>query len=368
MEAVECKTQEEWDFVTEFLKYKRINSEAWLKNTNQSAISLIQNKYGTLGYYKSKNYKIYTFDEWLIKNNLQTNKKEIKMKQNMLDVLNKTYHNSILRETTVPLFMSDPGAGKSTVVKEFADSLGVTMLKTTLSQRMPNEVAGAVMPSAETKTWEVYDNAELLNLKDGDIWFIDEVFNGTMKQTLDALLNVLQDRCLPSGKKLAKIMIIAASNPQGLINLTPQIKQRFRRYNLKFNAEEYQTYLEEKYGMPFNISKHLCTLISKETFEDTKVFNYKTPRSIEQSLQEIGCGIESELADSLNSAVLPFLKEKITLPANETEPEKEIEYLEALQKIVKFQNQFPGIEIPTEAPQEKKQRKPRTKKENVTTN
>jgi hypothetical protein len=257
---------------------------------------------------------------------------------------------------------------KSTIVKEFADSLGVTMLKTTLSQRMPNEVAGAVMPNAETKTWEVYDNAELLNLKDGDIWFIDEVFNGTMKQTLDALLNVLQDRCLPSGKKLAKIMIIAASNPQGLINLTPQIKQRFRRYDLKFNAEEYQTYLEEKYGMPFNISKHLCTLISKETFEDTKVFNYKTPRSIEQSIQEIGCGIEAELADSLNSAVLPFLKEKITLPATETEAEKEIEYLEALQKIVKFQNQFPGLVIPTEAPQEKKQRKPRTKKENVTTN
>ena len=368
MEAVHCKTQEEWDFVTKFLKYEWKDLKAWNIYKDRSCINLTDTAYGPEKYYKDEKYKIYTFDEWKIINNLQTNKKEIKMKQNMLDVLNKTYHNSILRETTVPLFMSNPGLGKSTIVKEFADSLGVTMLKTTLNQRMPNEIAGAVMPNAETKTWEVYDNAELLNLKDGDIWFIDEIFNGTMKQTLDALLNLLQDRCLPSGKKLAKIMVVAASNPQGLINLTPQIKQRFRRYDLKFNAEEYQQYLEDKYGMPFNISKHLCTLISKETFEDPKVFNYKTPRSIEQSLQEIGCGIEAELADNLNSAVLPFLKEKIPIPAIGDEPEKEIEYLEALQKIVTFRNKFPNVEIPTEAPKEKKQRKPRTKKENATTN
>jgi hypothetical protein len=120
--------------------------------------------------------------------------------------------------------------------------------------------------------------------------------------------------------------------------------------------------------MPFSISKHLCILISKEDFQDPKVFNYKTPRSIEQSIQEIGCGIESELADSLNSAVLPFLKEKVGPVSINNQPEEEVEYLEVLKYIVKFQNQFPGLEIPTEAPKEKKQRKPRTKKENVTTN
>jgi hypothetical protein len=110
MKAVECKTQEEWDFVTEFLKYKWAMGE-WCDHKDKSAINLIQKKYGTVEHYKKENYKIYTFDEWKTINNLQTNKKEIKMKQNMLDVLNKTYHNSILRETTVPLFMSNPGMG-----------------------------------------------------------------------------------------------------------------------------------------------------------------------------------------------------------------------------------------------------------------
>jgi hypothetical protein len=367
MEAVECKTQEEWDFVSKTLEYKWTDAR-WDNRKDKSAINLTtKEKYGSIDYYKRKNYKIYTFDEYLIKNNLKTNK-EKEMKEIMLDVLNKTYHNSILRETTVPLFMSNPGIGKSSIVAEFAKNLGVNMVKTTLSQRMPNEVIGAMMPNANNKTWEVYDNAELLNLKDGDIWFIDEVFNGTMKQTLDALLNFLQDRRLLSGKKFAKVMVVAASNPQGLINLTPQIKGRFRRYDLKFNSLEYQNYLEDKYGMPHNISKHLCTLISKETFEDSNVFNYKTPRSIEQSIQEIGCGLETELADQLNTTVLAYLKEKIKLPAINDKPEEEVEYVELLRKIVKFQNQFPDVEIPTTAPEEKKQKPTRKKKENATIN
>ena len=128
---------------------------------------------------------------------------------------------------------------KSTIARQFAEAKGVHFEKITLSQRMPNEVVGGVMPNSETKTWEVYDSSELSKLKDGDILFFDEVFNGTLKQTLDALLNLLEDRTLPKGKKLADVMIVAASNPQGLINLTPQIKQRFERENLKFNAEEF---------------------------------------------------------------------------------------------------------------------------------
>jgi MoxR-like ATPase len=63
----------------------------------------------------------------------------------MNDVLSKTYDNPILRRTTVPLFMSNPGIGKSTIIREFAEKKGVKMVKITLSTRMPNEVAGMVI-------------------------------------------------------------------------------------------------------------------------------------------------------------------------------------------------------------------------------
>jgi len=190
--------------------------------------------------YLFPNHPVYTFEQFKTKYLKNENMiKEKGMKEIMLNVLEKTYSNSVLRERTVPLFMSPPGFGKTTVVKEFAQSKGVKLLKMTLSQRMPNEVVGMMMPNVNTGKLEVFDSYELESLNDGDILFIDEVFNGTLKQTLDAMLNVLGQRRLGSGKMMADVMIVAASNPQGLINLTPQIKERFIKYELKFDKLEY---------------------------------------------------------------------------------------------------------------------------------
>ena len=259
------------------------------------------------------------------------------MEKQMLDVLNKTYDNLHLRRTTVPLFMSNPGIGKTKIIEKFAKDKGVRMKKITLSQRMPNEVVGGMMPDANSKTWEVYDSSELQQLNDGDVLFFDEVFNGTLKQTLDALLNLLEDRTLPTGKKLADVMIVAASNPQGLINLTPQIKQRFERENLKFNAEEFQVYLKNKYGMPESISSHLCTLINKEKFEPND-WNFVTPRSVEKAINKIGCELKSNYDDVL----LPFLTKTIESPMDisklNVKKGDQVEYLNILKLLIANSN------------------------------
>ncbi|MEK6884545.1 MAG: AAA family ATPase, partial [Nanoarchaeota archaeon] len=193
------------------------------------------------------------------------------MKKEILDILTKTYTNPILRKTTVPLFMSNPGIGKTTItegfVRDFVETKGKKMVTMVLPNLMPNECVGGVYPNQKKRVWEFFDSEKLTSLNDGDVLFLDEVFNGTLKNTLDAMLNVLGQRRLGSGKPMADAMIVAAANPQGLINLTPQIKERFIRYDLKFNAEEYQQDLKYKYGMPENISSHFCTLIKKEKFE-----------------------------------------------------------------------------------------------------
>ena len=113
------------------------------------------------------------------------------MIKEILDILEKTYNNDFLRRRTVPLFMSDPGLGKTSTIKRFAKEKGVKLLKLTLSQRMPNEVVGMMMPNTQTGKLEVFDSYELTSLENGDILFIDEVFNGTLKQTLDSFLNLL---------------------------------------------------------------------------------------------------------------------------------------------------------------------------------
>ena len=264
-------------------------------------------------------------------------KQKEKMRETIINVLEKTYNSSVLRKRSVPLFMSNPGMGKSTIIKEFAESKGVNMKKLTLSQRMPNEVSAMVMPNTKTHKLDVYDSHELNELQDGDILFIDEVFNGTLKQTLDAFLNILEDRILPSGKKLANIMIVAASNPQGLINITPQIKERFIRYDLKFNDVEFQEYLKDKYGMPENISKHLCLLINKEKFEHDK-WNYITPRSVEKAINQIGNDLESPYSEIL----LPFLSQEINSPMDivslNIKEGESVKFIDLLKLIVKNNN------------------------------
>lgn len=264
------------------------------------------------------------------------------MKKQILEILTKTYNNPILRKTTVPLLMSSPGIGKTNItedfVKEFIESKGNKMVTMVLPNLMPNECVGGVYPNEKTKMWEFYDSEKLASLNAGDCLFLDEVFNGTLKQTLDAMLNVLGQRRLGSGKKMADVMIVAASNPQGLINLTPQIKERFIMYDLKFNTEEYQEYLKDKYGMPEVVSKNLSILIGKEKFESGS-WNYMTGRSLEKAINQIGCDLQSPYDDVL----LPFLKHEIVLENSYSDLNykkgDKIEYLTVLKTIIKKRNE-----------------------------
>lgn len=276
------------------------------------------------------------------------------MRKEILEILEKTYKNPILRRTTIPLFMSSPGIGKTniteTFIKEYIEVNGNKMVTMVLPNLMPNEAVGGVYPNQKERIWEFYDSEKLSSLNDGDCLFLDEVFNGTLKQTLDAMLNVLGQRRLGSGKKMADVMIVAASNPQGLINLTPQIKERFIRYDLKFNSEEYQVYLKNKYGMPESISSHLCTLINKEKFEPND-WSFVTPRSVEKAINQIGCELKSNYDDVL----LPYLTKTIESPMDisklNVKKGDQVEYVNILKLLIANSNAKLQIEEETKNPE-----------------
>lgn len=338
-DTVKLETEEEWNILIDWLESK---GDDWSKQDSRRSfvpginISYDLNNVKVSSWKTRRDDNAITFDEWNYKYNGVTKKEKLDkgMEKQMLDVLNKTYDNSFLRQRTIPLFMSNPGVGKSTIIKEFADSKGVHMAKITLSQRMPNEVTGGVMPSLEKGVWETLDNQQLADLKDGDILFFDEVFNGTLKQTLDAVLNLLEDRMLPSGKKLADVMIVAASNFQGLIQITPQVKERFIRYDLKFDSEEWINLMIKKYGMPREISAKLCKLIHLEKFENAD-WTYYSPRSIEKSILQAAFELEGPLDDKVHACLIETIKMPSDSEKLKVKKGDEIEYLTFLKEIVK---------------------------------
>jgi len=200
----------------------------------------------------------------------------------LVDVISKIYEDEELRNTCIPLFLGNPGGGKTSVIKQFALEKGVNCLDVIASQLMPHEVSGMAMPIISEKKMEYFDYKMFYDLKDGDIVFFDELLNAN-PMVLNACLTILENRTLISGRKLPKVMIVAAANPQGATILTPQIKERFIWYNIKFDKASWKNYMV-KYLLTDSIFDQLCVLIESESFNNSER-NYFTPRSIEKAIK-----------------------------------------------------------------------------------
>jgi len=200
------------------------------------------------------------------------------MKQ-IKEVLEKVY-NTELRKTIVPLFIGNPGLGKTVIIDQFAKDVGANLIELITSQMSPFEISGIAMPDKELQKMIYYNFDKLDNLKDGDILFFDELLNGN-PIVLNACLTILEQRKLISGKPLPNIMIVAAANPQGMAPITPQIKERFVWFDVKFDSEMWVDFMIKKYSITSSIGHKLCSLINKETFTGN---NFHTPRSVDKAV------------------------------------------------------------------------------------
>jgi len=257
------------------------------------------------------------------------------MKQ-IRDVLEGYYEDLELRRSCIPLFISNPGIGKTAIVRQFAKEKNVKCFSVIASTKMPHEFSGVSIPDKDTKLMTYYDYDELVNLNDGDILFLDEMLNAN-PMILNAFLTVLEDRVLPSGTKLNDILIVAAANPQGSVMLTPQIKERFIWYPIDYDFDSYFEYMK-KYQIPSSIMNSINTLIKNEQFA-TNSNNYFTPRSVEKAIKvmirSIPTEYEKKLGPILNQGVKNTTGKSIIVGDKTFEPDEVMPWLEIKQILHK---------------------------------
>lgn len=222
------------------------------------------------------------------------------------EVLETIYNNLELRRRNVPLFMGNPGLGKTWIVEEFAESVGAHVELFLTSSKPPFEIDGIGIPNTQRTKAKHVEFENILKLKDGDILFFDELPNGNLA-TLNASLTFIESRITAAGRKMPDIMIVGAGNFQGMTPMTPQIKRRFIWYEVKFNPSMWQDFMYDRYKMPKNISAKLCTLIKNEEFTG---YNFNTPADIDKAVERIIFGMDSN--DPYSPVLLPILNTLIT--------------------------------------------------------
>lgn len=256
-------------------------------------------------------------------------------------VIEGIYNNLELRSSCIPLFIGNPGMGKTSIVHQFAKERNIKCLTEIASTKMPHEFSGLAMPDNKTKKMTYYDYDVLLDLRDGDILFLDELLNAN-PMILNAFLTVLENRVLPSGRKLANIMIIAAANYQGAASLTPQIKERFIFYDVKFDKNSWKEYMS-KYLITDQIFESLCALILNERFLSSE-HNYYTPRSIVKAINMMIDGIytpyEIKLKPVLRMLITNSSGNDIQIGDYIFKVEEKIEWLKLQQLIKKQKNEI----------------------------
>ena len=249
------------------------------------------------------------FKIW-IENNIEKVKTKTNEEMNKIkEVLAGVYDIPDLRKSIVPLFIGNPGLGKSVMIKEFAKERGVKIVELITSQMNPFEISGIGMPDKDSKKMSIWDFDTLLGLEDGDIIFFDELLNGN-PVVLNACLTLIESRKMISGKSLPNIMIVAAANPQGMVPITPQIKERFVWYNVNFNPSMWEKVMTDKYDITETIGISLCRLIQSEDFQGSN--NFSSARSIDKAVNMI----INEVPTPYEDKVKPLLDIQVKNPFN----------------------------------------------------
>lgn len=130
----------------------------------------------------------------------------------MLEKILKLYAMAMAGQVRSPLphLFGPPGCGKSTVVEQAAQLLGVNLHVINVSRISPLELEGIQMPIEDNSKLHLLTATFWTQLKEGDILLLDEFLRG-FPEVYNGLLDILTARKV-GGFALPNVFIIGASN------------------------------------------------------------------------------------------------------------------------------------------------------------
>lgn len=183
-----------------------------------------------------------------------------------------------LRSELVPCLIGKPGIGKTQGIQDLARRLGVKVVTFILSNTVPSEVSGIRMPDRDTKKLEVFDDARMSSLEDGDILFFDEILEA-QPALWSACLTLIQDRVMASGRKLPDVFIVAASNPVATPAMIPaSTRDRFVFLNVEFDWDGWRRWMMDRFPRLADIDRLRPWLIGN--YDENFGYNLISPRKM----------------------------------------------------------------------------------------
>lgn len=190
---------------------------------------------------------------------------------NPIDILRTCYP---ARREIIPCLLGEPGIGKTQCVYQLGKELGVEVHMMNMNGKTPNEIVGMAMPNSDEGTMDMFDYGILCKAKDGDIVIIDEMLTSA-PSCLNAILTLAESRILPSGRKIADVMLVAAANPlPSPERISLAVRDRFQFINVEYDPKLWKQYILDKFGIKLNDS-----LVSRVRVRGNG-YNVATPRTM----------------------------------------------------------------------------------------
>ena len=158
------------------------------------------------------------------------------------------------------MFHGNPGIGKSQIVRQFAEFLGLPIFEPNILTSTPDEIGGIPTRNENLRCiekWPPKWAAEAANLEECVI-FIDEITN--LRRELQAVaLGVIQDRKIGDMKLSPKTIVIGAGNPietatDGYL-LQPALANRFCHIEFRVSQTDWLTRFQTGNFTPLQFPK-----------------------------------------------------------------------------------------------------------------